>query len=69
MVYSRSLPGLIKKCYNFSQKPVEYQTGTEITPTQCEMLFQDIYMSKSNWGLSQCIFVIWFYFIVTQYNF
>ena len=32
-----------------SQKLVEHQTGTEITPIQCELLFQDIDMLKSNW--------------------
>ena len=50
MVYSRSLSAPIRKWYNFNQKPVEHQTGTEIIPTQCELLSQDIDMLKSNWG-------------------
>ena len=48
--YSRSLPGLIRKWYNFSQKPVEHFTGTEIIPSQCDLLFQDIDILKSNWN-------------------
>ena len=53
MVYSRSLPGLIRKWYNFPKKQVEHKTGTEIAEVQCELSFQDIEILKSNFGYSE----------------
>ena len=49
MIYSRSLPGLTRKWYRLS-KAIKHKTGTETTPTQCELLFQDIELLTSNWG-------------------
>ena len=70
MVYSRSLPGLLRKWYDFSKRPIKHQTGTETTPTQCELLLQDIQMLKSNWvilkSMCGCDMVL-FHFDLVQF--